>query len=69
MRAHWNRTKFLTKRTKETKNREPGLKKRPDANMIFSSFVLFVSFVVISPISIDDGFWIKYQQGETVHKL
>jgi len=46
-----------------------GLKKRPDANMIFSSFVLFVSFVVISPISIDDGFWIKYQQGETVHKL
>ena len=35
--------------------------------MIFCSFVLFVSFVVISPISIDDGFWIKYQQCETVY--
>jgi hypothetical protein len=26
-------------------------------------------FVVISPISIDDGFWIKYRQCETVHKF
>ena len=43
-----------------------GLKKGPDFNMMFSSFVLFVSFVVISSISVDDGFWIKYQHCETV---
>ena len=35
--------------------------------MILSCFVLFVSFVVIASISIDDGFWIKYQGCETVH--
>src|ERR1051325_1098144 len=50
--------------TKDTKNHTTGSKKRPNSNMIFSSFV---SFVVISPVSIDDEFWIKYEDCETVH--
>ncbi len=54
--------------------RTTGLEKRPDFNMIFSSFVLFaclspgrqVSFVVVYSVS-NAEFRIKYQQRETVH--
>jgi hypothetical protein len=42
-----------------------GLGKRPDFNMIFSSFVLFVSFVVVYSVS-NTEFRIKYQQYETL---
>jgi len=43
-----------------------GLEKRPDFNMIFSSFVLFVFFVVVYSVS-NAEFRIKYQQRETLH--
>jgi hypothetical protein len=46
--------------------RTTGLEKRPDFNMIFSSFVLFVSFVVVYSLS-NAEFGIKYQQRETLH--
>ena len=45
--------------------RTTGLEKRPDFNMFFSSFVLFVSFVVVYSVSSDE-FRIKYQQRETL---
>ena len=44
-----------------------GLEKRPDFNMIFFSFVLFVSFVVVYSVSNAEFRRIKYQQRETLH--
>ena len=34
--------------------RTTGLEKRPDSNIMFSSFVLFVSFVVVYSVSSDE---------------